>query len=268
VASGKSDPEQHKTIINLEKIMTKTYKLTLLAALGLASVTAAKAQYVNGDLLVGVYQPGVANTTVLDLGSFSSIYTSSQTWNLSSALAAAGFGSTLSSSATFGVVGESSTGTTAFHAIYETVVSPSTPPTFSGAGAFNGIKTDVVNIGNLTAGPGTSATLVIPNPNVNANSGDWYSQTVNYVANQGGITLSSGVNPAATVGTSDILYKTTANNTAPTSFGKFDLNPTTEQLSYTAAAVPEPATYGMIAGLGLLAFSLRNQFRGKQAKKA
>ena len=249
--------------------MTKTYKLTLLAALGLASVTAAKADYANGDLLVGVYQPGVANTTVVDLGSFSSISGSTyQTWNLSSALAAAGFGSTLSGSATFGVVGESSTGTTAFHAIYETVVSPSTPPTFSGAGAFNGIKTDVVNIGNLTAGPGTFATLVIPNPNLNAQSGDWYSQTVNYVANQGGITLSSGVNPAATVGTSDILYKTTANGATPVAFNSFSLNPNTEVLTYGTAAVPEPATYGMIAGLGLLAFSLRNQFRGKQAKKA
>lgn len=44
----------------------------------------------------------------------------------------------------------------------------------------------------------------------------------------------------------------------PRELGIFDFNPTTGVLTYSA--VPEPATYGCLAGLGLLALSIRRQF--------
>ena len=231
-----------------------------MAAVGLLGASAARADYLNGDLLVGVYQPGVNSTTVVDLGSFASI--SGQTfeqWDLSSALAAAGFGSTLANTAIFGVVGESATGTTPNHAIYLTAASPTVPNEISGAGAFNQIKADIINIGD------NLGTQLIPNPNLNANSPDWYSQTINYVANGGGVGNSAGINVNASLGAADLLYKTTANNTSPVAYDSFTLSPA-GLLTY--GSVPEPSAFALLTGGGLLAFSLRNRFRAKSAKLA
>jgi hypothetical protein len=46
--------------------------------------------------------------------------------------------------------------------------------------------------------------------------------------------------------------------------GTFNINVDTDTVSFTANAVPEPATYGLFSGIGLLMLALRRQL-GKVA---
>jgi hypothetical protein len=54
--------------------------------------------------------------------------------------------------------------------------------------------------------------------------------------------------------------------TAWTEIGTFDINVNTDSVTFTGVdAVPEPATYGLLAASGLLIVSLRRQFKAKNA---
>jgi hypothetical protein len=225
---------------------SQLYKAALLAALGLASVSAQA--YTSGDLLVGVYQSGDANTTVVDLGSFSSLQNGEQ-WNLSSALSAAGI--TLTSSSLFGVVGFTGVGPTAY---------------VTGAGAAN-----VPNVESSAAGINGDlgndiASIKLGTVNITSGNGlDWYTETVNPNGGaNGGVYADSGDNVNATVGTADTLYTVVGNGSDPTALLNFNLT-TGGELTYGTVAVPEPATYGLFAAAGLLIVSLRNKFSRKQA---
>jgi hypothetical protein len=86
--------------------------------------------------------------------------------------------------------------------------------------------------------------------------------------------LSQGANPLVTMTGSKIvldLWKDTVTAAGTTGWayqGNFtlDLSGANPSLIWDAAsAVPEPATYGLCAGAGLLVLSLRNQFRRKIA---
>jgi len=242
--------------------MKNSYKAALLAALGLTVASAAQAQditgtasvnapYVTGDLLVGIYEPGAANTLILDLGAASSLPTTGgETWNLSSFLSSAGI--TLDTSAEYGVIGY---GTTASHLIYET--SASGAPSLIPHSAQQTIEQLYATVGNNAQGAAA------------VNSGyDWYSQTLNYNYTGGNsILLNSGELLNANAGSADTLYTLTANNS--TGSEATDLNftlGTDGQLTYgSVSSVPEPTTYGMIAAAGLLVISLRNKLSRKQA---
>jgi hypothetical protein len=227
--------------------MNNSYKSALLAVLGLASVSAAQAAYTSGDLLVGVYQPGVANTEVFDLGAFSTLGTS-DTWSLSSQLAAATFSATLGSTAEFGVYGATTAGnSTVLHTVYMTT-SGSTPNTLQSYTDFGTVRSPILTLANNTgaqpvgSGPDFSSSITI---------GD------------GGLADALGYNPASLVtGVAD-LWSVPDNGGAPVLDGVFNLNPTTEVLSFNA--VPEPTTCGLIGGASLLAFVLRNKLGRKQA---
>ena len=237
--------------------MKNSYKLALLAALGLASVTVAQAQnYYNdgtganaaGDLIVGVSQSGVGNTEVIDIGAFTSLY-NGETWNLSSlGLSSAGFSSTLSSSALFGVVGDYNNPGAGADSLYATTTG-FTPNKINGSGSFG---TDDGGLSNVQLG---SAAI--------GSGNDWVSQNNAQVS--GTMAAALGYSPNASVtGVAD-LFTINDDNSAPQLDGTFTLNPTTEVLTFDTVAVPEPTTYGLVAAAGLLVVSLRNKFSRRQA---
>lgn len=225
--------------------MKNTYKVALLAALGLAGVSSAHAQY-TGDLLVGIAQTGSANTDVIDLGSFASL-TDGETWDLTTSLAAAGI--TLNSSAVFGVVGYENASTP--DQLY--VTDSATPANLSNTTHFNAPKADVLTLGD-NQGAQVSG---------NSSGTDWASQTEGTTGLAGAL----GYNINSSVDSSAQLWTIIANNSAPsedltfsfTSIGSDDV------LQYGTAAVPEPSTYGLLAGAGLLVVALRRQFGTKNA---
>jgi hypothetical protein len=227
--------------------MKNSYKLALLAVLGLVSASAAQAQ--TSDLIVGVYDPTVANTDVIDLGSASSLV-NGETWNLSTlGLSSAGFSSTLNSGTAFGLAGYvdggAGTGASAFYA----TAGASNTHKINGYAAFQsreGGESSVV-LGSQTAGT--------------ANAWDQQVQPIN----SGTLGAALGYNVDEPVTAAAQFWAITDNNTSPVKDGTFSLNASTEVLTYDSVAVPEPTSYGLIAGAGLLIVSLRNKFSRKQA---
>ncbi|HEX3624648.1 MAG TPA: PEP-CTERM sorting domain-containing protein [Verrucomicrobiae bacterium] len=84
----------------------------------------------------------------------------------------------------------------------------------------------------------------------------------------------TGINPDSTVTASTVLYEdlwetTSSSLTGSKAFsylGYFTLDAATDTLTFTGAdvatAVPEPATYGILAGVGMLLLALRRQLTG------
>jgi hypothetical protein len=239
--------------------MKNSYKIALLAALGLVSVSAVQAQ--NQDLIVGIYDPTAAHTDVIDLGAGVSTLVNVETWNLGSLGVSSVIGSTLSSTTLFGVAGYYDNGAGAsassYLATYKTPTS--TLSSTLGVGSYSLLQGVIgsqayVGLGSQSVGtPGAWDQQVQP---VNLN------------------TLASGLgfNPSVLVTKSAEFYNLIDDNSAPAKVGYFTLNSSTEVLTYTETAaisdvtsVPEPTTYGLIAGAGLLIVSLRNKFSRKQA---
>jgi hypothetical protein len=235
--------------------MNISYKLALLAALGLAGTLAAQAQsinssYVTGDLLVGVYDPTVANTEVVDIGSFSSLQ-NGETWDLSSLLTSAGFSSTLNAASQFGVVGYQTVVGSTGDSIYSTDASQ--PPSLLRNTRFTAMP-DVNTLG-LNEGA-----QLIPSPYINPGV-DWYSETL--AGSSSTLFADIGYQVNATVGNAAQLWTTVANNSTPSQDSTFTLNPSTEVLTY--GTVPEPSTLGLFGGAGVLLLAFRNKFSRKQA---
>jgi hypothetical protein len=108
-----------------------------------------------------------------------------------------------------------------------------------------------------TAGQGANVSVATGNAN------SWAKHTI---VGGTGTWLSTGgrSNPNTTGYTSMNLYGNVANNTAATLLGTFSFADT-GIVTFDAVSVPEPSTYGLFAGAGVLAVCLRNQFRRKQA---
>jgi hypothetical protein len=238
--------------------MKNSYKAALLAALGLISISAAQAQSYNdgsganapGDLIVGVYDPAVSQTDVIDIGSQSALY-NNESWSLSTlGLAGAGFSSTLSSTAQFGVVGDLAGTKTIPSQLYLTTTGlvPNSLPSRTAYAQVDSYMGEVA-LGAQTVNSGN----------------DWLSQTT--VAPQNGSTTMGatlGLNVNATVGTGEgELWTVLSDGSAPTLIGSFSLDPSTEVLTFNE--VPEPSTMGLLGGAGVLLLAFRNKLGRKQA---
>jgi hypothetical protein len=220
--------------------MNTTTKIALLAAAIAAVAWPTQAAY-NGDLILGFTGGSSSTDFELDLGSAASL-TSGQTWNLGSSLS----GFTLNGTS-WGVVGAANPGT---RTSWVTANTGLTPNTIAGITGWTKINTAVSSIYSLfpTAGPGNSAT-----PG-NADDNSWNHQTLNptLTTQYQNVYQDPNIFPAGT-GSMD-FYAVTANGATPVELGSFTLDGT-GTLSFTA--VPEPTTYSLVAGLGLLALSLR-----------
>jgi hypothetical protein len=225
--------------------MKKQTKATLIA-LAIAGATAAsQAASYNNDLIIG-FSSTTGNDVLYDLGSFGSL-NSGETWNLSSLLSGYNL-----STVNWGVVGNSS-GTTTSRILYTTFGST---PANAGASRGNSINnSDISMYGNFaTAGAGQSASVDSTTDN------SWNRQTINPTL----LTQYQNAweNPNQVGAGSISFWSVQANNTEGALDGTFSLD---NSGVVTFTAVPEPSTYGLFAGAGLLAVCLRNQFRRKQA---
>jgi hypothetical protein len=225
--------------------MKRTSKFALLSAAALAAVGTVKAA--PGDLLVGVYNPAVANTFVADIGSFSSLY-NGETWDLSAGLTSAGFstggGGTIGG-ANFGVVGYNQNGST----LYLTTGSGGHPDLSNSdwgtaAGYVDGMSANLGAQQVLTSG---------------GSSSDWYTQTINQY-NQSGNLIGAlgGYNVNTTQpGNATLISEDQFTRNPSGSFDYFTLS-TSGILTY----VPEPSVFSF-AGVGFLLLTFRRRF-GKQ----
>jgi hypothetical protein len=255
--------------------MTKQIKAVMLASAAAAFAVSAQAQLpVSGytdnhnDILIGFTKAGSTGDLVIDLGTASQIgvggtgpvdlnlngnvgQTSSDLLNQLTGL----FGST--SVIQWGSVGGHFTSGANF-AIYSTVAHGATAPFAPGApgqimGAVNTAGHALADIGG-----GVTANQAVVDPTQN------FGESWTEIVAPG--TLSSSFsnkyyNPDSALAsvTVEDLYVSTA--TSQSLLGTLTF--TSGNLVFTPVAVPEPATYGALAGLGVLALSLRRQFMRK-----
>ena len=226
--------------------MKNMYKLALLAAVGLVSITSAQAQYNQGDLLVG-FTTGSGNDLIYDIGSASSL-TQGESWNLASLLT--GNLSTIANDS-WGVIGVTPGAYNAGTSTIFTTASGSNVGALGSIGKnqFKAAITDVGTIG-LDFSSGVSAYDAASDGN------SWNSQ-----ANGSTGFAADTTNPNATGVATQTFYTEQSTGLGQDSF--FSLGSTGTLTFGTAVSVPEPATYGLLSGAGMLLLGLRRQLSRK-----
>jgi hypothetical protein len=264
--------------------MKNSYKVALLAALGIISATSGYAQYADGDLLLGFTSTGANKDYTFDLGQISSFTANEQLGSgISWSVFSSAFGA---NNVAVGAVGADTTGNvdpSGGQTIWTSVLRSTQPVTSSGvAGSSTPSATSQLAMDAQTGDPGG----VTQNPAVTQNGGTvvgntWGDLIATGVGTPGtlGSSWASGIhNPMVALGTGsaggavnlDIYTATDDNNVNTYTYaGDLQINITSSGASViwdpTLAAVPEPTTYGLLAGFGLLAVALRNQFSRKNA---
>jgi hypothetical protein len=252
--------------------MNGKIKTALLAAAGLAAMSTAQAQYTpnNNDLILGFTTPASTGDLQIDLGSPASIGVGGgSTVDLiangnvqsgsSELVTQLGQNGLSINSLNWGVVGGHFT-SGANLSIYSTVLHGAAAPPRPGApgttiGAINSAGQGINDF------PGTHPNQGVVDPTI-ASGESWReiispgagsaSSFASTYYNPGTITPSSG-----SYSVSEDLYLNTA--TTESLLGTLTFT-STGGLSFAPAAVPEPSTYGLIAGLGVLALAIRRQF--------
>jgi hypothetical protein len=271
--------------------MNRLVKSALIAA-GAALVTqAAQAQFANGDLVLGF--TGGATDFVTDLGNFQSVVgvNGTSVMNLSSLVnGSPAFSGTYPggvNGVSMGVVGGQTTATASF--IYVTalrlggagnnaIAGSATPPSITThSQGISGLQQVVAMNNSIFTGNPTSAGLsTTVARGGNANGYSWFNSVESASSLNGSYFQSTGYNADA-LATSGIIYEdlygtptTTisgAYNFSYKGFFTFDTTGGSPSLTFTpvAAAVPEPSTYGLIAGAGLLVICLRHRISQQRA---
>jgi hypothetical protein len=223
--------------------MKRITKTALLAAIALAVATPAQAATYTGDLLIG-FTSQSGSDFIFDLGQASSL-TDGQTFNLSSALSSFNL-----NTVNWGIIGDKNVSgvRTAW-----TTTSGTTPNTVPNTTTWGSLDTATKSIYQNfpVGGAGDSFTILATDDN------SWNQQTIN-----GSLTTqyhNAYENPNLVGLGSESFYSLVANGSAPTLAGNFTLD-SGGIVTFTATAVPEPGTYGLLAGAGLLVLSFRRQF--------
>lgn len=242
---------------NFSKIAVITAALALIAQ-------GAKAANADEDLVLGFSDTTVGQDYTIDLGSLAAVTAQG---DLSSDISSSTYTSTFTSgTVTAGVAGG---GSLSSEIAYMTVTSSaaglhSSNPNVTSGNHMTG--TTAKGIGN-----GANSAVIGTDSETDSSGTSWFQEVVNYSS-----VNANHFTPQTTVGGSTIyedLYST-PNNKGGTPdntwayLGYFTLNmanPNSPTLTFTSAnvAVPEPATYGFLAGAGLLVVALRRQFTQK-----
>ena len=251
----------------------------ILAAVALAAAASAQAQYTPGNnkLLLGFSTATSTGDLVIDLGSFSSLpsgvdlNTSGNTGfgsdaALLTALENVHLGNGSVNSLIWGVVGGNGNNAPTSYNIYTTVAHGTTYPHINAANIPNAVA-DVDTLGlsiasgksvvvNPLALNGNSVTEIMHNAGGTAAlQADWTDPTTTTSATFG----NSGTQYAV-----EDLYYQQKGQVGGTLEGAFTLG-SDGSVVWNATAVPEPTTYGLLAGLGVLALSLRRHLTRKQS---
>lgn len=255
--------------------MKNLYKAALLAALGITAVS-AQAQIANNDLVLGFTSQaaGVTSDYVLDLGQIPTT-ANTQLSGISLSTFNSVFGSALSGGqVNVGIVGGTDSGT--FDAITSTLDNGSGTATVAGSNApktatgksqlsgaadsADGLALGVVSQGDLSS---FSQNIAI-NPTT---AGAAANSFAGYLGSNPLSTISSG----ETI-TLDLWKSTQSGKSGATAWvyeGDVALDLTGSTLSAvfdpTVVSVPEPTTYGLLAGAGLLVVALRRNINPKNA---
>lgn len=247
------------------KNMKNSYKAILLAALGLAAASATQAQTV----YLGLNDLGNASSDyIISLGNVSQFTTtSSQTWTISPSLFSSAFGGDANA---LNDVAVGLAGGGQVSASSSTYVQTGNTALLS-SGTFGSAVSDASSVG-LDAG------LVVSSSDANSWS-TWVAQspTVGGSHSGGSVTTASG-NPMGTLSSgtlSTAVFEATLGTgrggtfSAPVDIGTLVINANSgvDTITFTgsAVAVPEPGTYGLLAGAGLLLVGVRRQFINKKA---
>jgi PEP-CTERM motif len=254
--------------------MKNLYKAALLAALGIGSITAAKAS--TQDMLLGFNDaagPAAANNDyVIDLG-LASQFTATSFVDVSALFSASSF------TTAFGADNNQANDVAVGFGAGNSTVTPSIPGFLyqtSPAAALTGTPSAGA-AGNSAVKFGGSQ--ISPNVYASSTAGGWSALVAAAPGTSAAGTVAQfTANPLALTASGMIaeeLYETTltasGRSTVPTPWadlGQFTVNTTTGSVIWQGAnfqAVPEPATYGAFAGAGLLALSLRRQLSRKNA---
>jgi hypothetical protein len=264
----------------------KRFTKTALMAVGVALASqGARAQTANpGDLILGFTQVGntSGNDYVIDLGS--SFLSTPGVTVLSGDVSASTFHSTFSFTAgnpvNGGVVGGNNTGGQGTEVWTTTLRSGSNPATSPGTET-KPAKPGTQGAVTLAAATPTGVTLGTPSQN-DSGLGSWTQQISADPTHPGTVsgsftaTLGNSANPlrafnpAGNTG-NRVLTEDLWNETLPASgtavwtyqgFFTLDFSGSSPLVTFTSpVAVPEPSTYGILAGAGLLVLSLRRQLK-------
>jgi len=256
--------------------MNKFTKMAIVAA-GVALVAqGARASFTVNDLYLGFTQGSASSDLIIDLGQGSSM-SGSSVINLSGDLGGLSTFNTIFNNSANGVSMAIVGGDNVFnqYGVFATQLRTGGAGNASVAGSDLTGQTHIS--GQMSGGAGSITPVAALAGGLPAAGGmvtdpnKTYSSDIDLTTGANSFVGKTGVSPASTIDSSGVIMEDLWGATTSTAYsykGYFTFDYNNDSLTFTPstlAAVPEPATYGLFAGFGLLALSLRRQFRRKTA---